>query len=267
VCAQGVWDFEWRCRHCLRQYSAWQMCSCRKHRQPWWTTTSECHKPGCTNGELCFCQIMHRNECDIFPDDGIWLCCGSRSRDGKGCMCPKLPTKWQPEFADVRLYDDFICSCRTTDTPLCCSVCPGHPPVPLADEDLPSEEKKCEGPTGCRHCRYCPCGDNCCEGRANEHEMQKLAATERKITLHAPRPICTRLSSALDDVLNEERIERQRKGMDTAADMIANSAAFARTVSAAISKVSRRKCVRMNCKPPCERPLESDDHIPGCIWR
>jgi len=178
VCAQGVWDFEWRCRHCLRQYSAWQMCSCRKHSQPWWPTTSECRKQGCTNGELRFCQIMHRNECDIFPDDGIWLCCGGRARDGKGCVHPKLPTHWQPEFADVRLYDDFICSCRTTDTPLCRSVCPGHPPVPLADEDLPSEEKKCEGPTGCRHCKYCPCGDNCCEGRANEHEIMKRAAAD-----------------------------------------------------------------------------------------
>ena len=121
---------------------------------------------------------------------------------GRAVCIRSCRTHWQPEFADVRLYDDFICRCRTIDTPLCRSACPGHPPVPLADEDLPPEGKKCEGPTGCRHCRYCPCGDNCCEGRANKHEIMKQAQ------------VC--------------------------ADEL---------------------------QPPCERPLELDDHIPSCIWR
>lgn len=182
MCAQGGWDFEWRCRHCLRQYSEWQMCSCRKHIQPWWPEASECRKQGCTNGEVRFCKIMHRLECDIYPDGGIWLCCGSRSRDGKGCVCPKLPTRWEPEFADVQLYDNFICRCRPSDTPLCRSACRGHSLVPREKQHLPTDQKKCEQepieePT-CRHCKYCPCGDNCCEGRANEHEIQRRAAAD-----------------------------------------------------------------------------------------
>jgi hypothetical protein len=182
VCAQEGWDFEWRCRHCFRQYSAWQMCSCRKHRQPWWTTTSECHKPGCTF-ELQFCQILHARDCEIFPESGVWLCCGGRVRDGKGCIRSRVPYSWRPEFADVRLVDTFACP---------------HPP-----------SAKCE-----------------CEARENWRTIERLAAS---YAVRAP------LQAPLQARCVESRSERKR-------DL-------------------------MNCNPPCERPLESDDHLPRCIWR
>ena len=81
------------------------------------------HKQGCTH-EFRFCTMVHPRECDIFPDGGMWLCCGSRSRDGKEGLCAPeaADTLAAREFADdVRLYrnpyDNFICRCRITDTP------------------------------------------------------------------------------------------------------------------------------------------------------